>query len=309
MIHIIIAACGEVNSTERAINAFLKQNIKEEFEIIVSDPFTETKWMIEEKFPDNKRIRYFEDPGKGKSNALNLIFKEIWSNDKDNIIISTDADVYVSENSVNAILSEFKKAHIGCVSGRPVSTNYRNNMYGYWSHFLCDVGAHEISRKRRYHKGQFLETSGYLFAFRNGIIKEIPTDVAEDTIIPYRIYNQGYMIGYAEDAKVYVKWPTNMKDWMKQKKRAADAHTKLTKYVKDFPKVKSFIGEILGGLIGFGRIFSYPKNFKEFLWTLNLFPTRLIMWLSLYYDLHFKKREYSDGWRENLEVESTRTLD
>ena len=271
MIHIIIAACGEVNSTERAINAFLKQNIKEEFEIIVSDPFTETKWMIEEKFPDNKRIRYFEDPGKGKSNALNLIFKEIWSNDKDNIIISTDADVYVSENSVNAILSEFKKAHIGCVSGRPVSTNYRNNMYGYWSHFLCDVGAHEISRKRRYHKGQFLETSGYLFAFRNGIIKEIPTDVAEDTIIPYRIYNQGYMIGYAEDAKVYVKWPTNMKDWMKQKKRAADAHTKLTKYVKDFPKVKSFIGEILGGLIGFGRIFSYPKNFKEFLWTLN-FP-------------------------------------
>ena len=182
-------------------------------------------------------------------------------------------------------------------------------MYGYWSHFLCDVGAHEISRKRRYHKGQFLETSGYLFAFRNGIIKEIPTDVAEDTIIPYRIYNQGYMIGYAEDAKVYVKWPTNMKDWMKQKKRAADAHTKLTKYVKDFPKVKSFIGEILGGLIGFGRIFSYPKNFKEFLWTLNLFPTRLIMWLSLYYDLHFKKREYSDGWRENLEVESTRTLD
>ena len=309
MIHIIIAACGEVNSTERAITAFLKQNIKEEFEIIVSDPFTETKWMIEEKFPNNKKIRYFEDPGKGKSNALNLIFKEIWSNDKNSIIISTDADVYVSENSVNAILSEFKKIHIGCVSGRPVSINDRSGMYGYWSHFLCDVGAHEISRKRRYKKEQFLETSGYLFAFRNGIIKEIPTDVAEDTIIPYRIYNQGYMIGYAEDAKVYVKWPTNMNDWMKQKKRAADAHTKLTKYVKDFPKVKSFIGEILGGLIGFGRIFSYPRNFKEFLWTLNLFPTRLIMWLSLYYDLHFKKREYSDGWRENLEVESTRTLD
>jgi len=33
------------------------------------------------------------------------------------------------------------------------------------------------------------------------------------------------------------------------------------------------------------------------------------MWISLHYELKFKKREYSDGWRENLEVESTRTLD
>ena len=309
MIQIIIAACGEVNSTERAISAFLKQDIKEEFEIIVSDPFTETKWMIEEKFPNDKRVRYFEDPGKGKSNALNMIFKEIWSTNKDDIIISTDADVYVSENSVNAILNEFKKPHIGCVSGRPVSINRRNNMYGYWSHFLCDVGAHEISRKRRYRQEKFLETTGYLFAFRNGLVEEIPTDVAEDTIIPYYIYNKGYMIGYAEDAKVYVKWPTDMKDWMKQKKRAADAHTKLTNYVKDFPKVKSFLGEIIWGVVGLGKVLRYPKTPKEFLWTVFLFPTRMAMWISLHYELKFKKREYSDGWRENLEVESTRTLD
>lgn len=309
MIHIIITACGEPNTTERAIRAFLEQDIKEDYEIIVSDPFTETKWMIEEKFPDNSKIRFFDDPGKGKSNALNMLFSEIYPKGKNDILILTDGDVYVSNESVKSILNKFEKAHVGCVSGRPVSVNPRNDKYGYWSHFLVDVGAHEISRKRRYEKGKFLETTGYLFAFRNGLIKKIPLDVAEDTIIPYFIYNLGYTIAYAEGAKVYVKWPTNFKDWMKQKKRAADAHTKLTKYVKDFPKVKSFSGELISGLIYLPKLFSYPRNFKEFIWTLELFPVRFYMWVSLFIDLHLKKKTYSDGWREDLEVESTRMLD
>lgn len=308
MIHIIITAYGEPNTTERAIRAFLEQNIKEDYEIIVSDPFIETKWMIEEKFPDNKSIRFFEDRGKGKSNALNILFKEIYPKSKGDILILTDGDVYVSNDSVRAILKQFERPHIGCVSGRPMSVNPRNDKYGYWSHFLVDVGAHEISRMYRYEKGKFLETTGYLFAFRN-LIQEIPTDVAEDTIIPYYIYNLGYVIGYAEDAKVYVKWPTNFNDWMKQKKRAANGHTKLTKYVKDFPKVKSFSGELVSGLIYLPKLFSYPRNFNEFIWTLELFPLRFYMWISLFIDLYFKKKSYSDGWREDLEVKSTRMLD
>ncbi|MBI4159196.1 glycosyltransferase [Candidatus Woesearchaeota archaeon] len=308
MIHIIITACGEPNTTEKAIRAFLEQDIKEDYEIIVSDPFTETKWMIEEKFPDNPKIRFFEDPGRGKSNALNILFKEIYPKGKNDILILSDGDVYVSSNAINDILRQFENPAIGCVSGRPMSLNPRNDKYGYWSHFLVDIGAHEISRRYRYENGKFIETTGYLFAFRN-LIQEIPVDVAEDTIIPYYIYNLGYMIGYAENAEVYVKWPTNMKDWMKQKKRAADAHTKLTEHVKDFPKVKSFSGEILAGLLYLPRIFSYPKNFIELIWTLELFPIRFYMWVSLYFDLHFKKKGYKDGWREDLEVKSTRILD
>ncbi len=309
MIHIIITSYGEVNATEKAVKSFLEQDIKEEFKIIVSDPFTEIQWMIEEKFPNDKRIEYVEDEGKGKSNALNSLLKKYDSKNKKDIFILTDGDVYVSNNSINEILEKFKESKVGCVSGRPTSINPRNNLFGYWSHFLVDVGAHKISRKKRYENNKFLETTGYLFAFRKGIIKEIPVDVAEDTIIPYYFYKKGYKIAYAEKALVFVKWPTNMQDWIKQKKRAADAHTKLTKYAPDFPKVKSFSGEIAGGLTNLYEIFSYPKNFKEIIWTLELFPARLYIWLSLHKDLLTNKREYKDGWREDLEVKSTRTLD
>jgi cellulose synthase/poly-beta-1,6-N-acetylglucosamine synthase-like glycosyltransferase len=306
MLNIIITSYGEVNATEKAVRAFLSQNLPRNTKIIVSDPFPETKWMLEEKFPN---VEYFEDPDQGKSKALNLLFQKYGSENKDDIFILTDGDVYVSPETVSSILEKFQNPQVGCVSGRPMSINPRQDRFGYWSHFLVDVGAHEISRKQRYMRGKFLETTGYLFAFRNGVIKEIPLDVAEDTIIPYYFYQKGYKIAYAENAKVYVKWPTDFKDWIKQKKRAANAHTKLTLYIKNFPKVKSLSGEIKGGLKNLHYIFSYPKNLREFMWTLELFPARLHMWFSLQKDLKLKKKEYKDGWREDLAVDSTRPLD
>jgi cellulose synthase/poly-beta-1,6-N-acetylglucosamine synthase-like glycosyltransferase len=304
MIHIIITSYGEVNATEKAIKCFLDQGLPKDCKIIVSDPFPETKWMIEEKFPE---VVYHEDEDKGKSNALNSLFKKYGK--EEGIFILTDGDVYVSNNAVQEILNKFTNPKVGCVSGRPTSINSKENKFGYWSHFLVDVGAHKISRKKRHNQGKFLETTGYLFAFRKGVIKKIPLDVAEDTIIPYYFYKKGYKVAYAENALVHIKWPTNMKDWIKQKKRAADAHTKLTKYAPDFPKVKSFTGETFGGLKNLHHVLGYPKSFKEMAWTLELFPARLYIWLSLMKDLKTKKREYQDGWREDLEVKSTRTLD
>jgi len=307
MIYIIITSYNEPITTEKTINQILDSNIKEDYKIIVSDPFPEIKDFIQKKFKD--KVEFFLDPGEGKSTALNIIFNNIRSNNPNDIIFSTDGDVFLDKNAINEILKQFKDKKVGCVSGRPVSINSRNTMFGYLSHFLFDVGAHQISRKKNYEKNKFLECSGYLFAFRNNIINEIPIDVAEDSIIPYYFYKKGYKIGYAENAKVYVKNPTNLKDFIKQRKRTADAHTKLTKYAPDFPKVKSFKGEIIeGGIKGFFEIFSYPKNLKEFFWTIAIFPIRLYIWLRLFYDLK-KKKEYGDGWRENLEVKSTRHLD
>ena len=309
MIDIIISSYGEVNAAEKAIRSILDNNIKQDFRILVSDPFSETQWMIEEKFPNNDKVLFVEDEDKGKSNALNMLFKNFSSKDSNDIFILTDGDVFVSNNAINEIINKFNDPKVGCVSGRPTSINPKNNKFGYWSHFLVDVGAHQISRKKRYENNQFLETTGYLFAFRKGVINEIPLDVAEDTIIPYFFYKKGYKIAYAENALVNIQWPTNMKDWIKQKKRAANAHTKLTKYAPDFPKVKSFKGEFTGGIKNISLVLSYPKNFKEFFWTLELFPARMYMWLSLIKDTKIKKTQYQDGWREDLAVESTRTLD
>ncbi|MFH1209770.1 MAG: glycosyltransferase [archaeon] len=303
MIYIIITTFKEPN-IKKAIDVIIKQKPKEKYSLIVSAPDKETKKVVLDYTKKNSNINYFKDPGKGKSYALNLLLKKLYRTNREDIFILTDGDVYLGNNSIKEIIKKFKDKKVGVVTGRPMSQNSRNNLFGYWSHFLLDVGAHKISRKKRYEKNEFIECTGYLFAFRNGIIQSFPLDVAEDSIIPYYFWKRGYKIAYAENALVYVKWPNNLRDWIKQKKRAANAHTKLTLYARDHPKVKSFSSEIIeGGIKGFFDIFSYPKNIKEFFWTLLLFPTRLYIWLNLHYNLKFKKQSYKDGWER---VESTK---
>src|SRR3989338_3967019 len=97
-------------------------------------------------------------------------------------------------------------------------------------------------------------------AMRNNIIKEIPLDVAEDSILPYYFFRKGYKIAYASKAIVFVKNPTKFTDWLKQRKRTAKAHTKLRKYEPHFPQMKSFKNEILEGSF---PIWLYPKKIKE----------------------------------------------
>lgn len=291
MISIVITAFKEP-LVYRAIEAILFQKIKEDFELVIAAPDKETEELVKEYHKKYKQIRFFKDPGKGKSFALNLLFKEL----KGKIWIFTDGDVFLDNGAINAMLDLFKDEKTGCVCGRVMCENPRYTLFGYWGKLLADVGAHRI-RKELFRQKQFLECSGYLFGFRNnGVITSIPVDVAEDSIIPYFFWKKGYTIGYAENARVFVKNPTNLHDWMKQRKRTADAHTKLTKYAPDFPKVKSFKNEASKGI---RWIWGYPKSAKEFFWTILLVFARLYMWLSLFYDLKFKRKGYVDGWERS----------
>lgn len=294
MISIVITAFKEPQTIGRAIDAILNQEIKENYEIVVACPDNETKEVVREYAKKHPHIRHFHDPGRGKSYALNLLFNNL----ENHFWIFTDGDVYMGDNAVNEMLKYFREGEVGCVCGHVVSTNKKGSMLGYWSHLLA-YGAHK-ARKKAFEQNKFFECTGYLFGFKKDLIKEIPLDVAEDSIIPYMIYKKGKKIAYAEKAKVYVKNPKTFRDWIKQRKRTAGAHTKLTHYYKDFPRMKSFTNEAVKGLIW---VWSYPKNSKQFFWTLALFPARFYMWASLFYQEKFKKKMYNDGWER---VETTK---
>jgi len=302
MLNIIITAYGEPKSTEKAVRVFLEQNIKEKYRIIVVDPFPEVEEFILNKFIEHPQVEFFSDPGKGKSYALNLLLEKIYTGKEDDIIISSDGDVRVSENAVKSILEKFRDDKAGVVCGRSVSIDDRKKMYGYWSHLL--MGEMNKTRKKLDKKGFFI-ASGYLFAFRN-IIKRFPAGASEDNVLPIIFWNKGYKISYAEDAEVYVKNPGNFKDWIIQKKRNLKGHEALKQIFNKLPKRENtFFEEAFRGL----RVaFSYPRNLKEFFWTWVLMFSRLYIWFLVFYELKFKKEKYRDGWRIN-ETKSTRMLD
>jgi cellulose synthase/poly-beta-1,6-N-acetylglucosamine synthase-like glycosyltransferase len=306
MLNIIITSYKEPKSTIRAINSFLNQNIKEKYKIIVVDPFLEVEKKLKKEFRrqfSEGKLEFFLDPGEGKSYALNIVLEKIYKKNKSNIIILTDGDVYVSKNSVNEILASFKNKKIGCVTGKPVSINSKNNLFGFWSHLLFD--GIDKTRKRFSKEGKFFECSGYLFAIRNGVLQGFPLEASEDSIIPYLFWKKNYKIKYVQKAEVFVKNPENWKDWKIQKIRNIKGHENLNKIAIDMPRTKSFFNEIKQGTL---FALSYPKNIKELYWTFLLFLARFFIYMSAFYELKFKKKNYDDGWRVK-ETKSTRTLD
>lgn len=300
MISIIITSYKEPLTIGRAIESFLEQDIKEKYEIVVSCPDKETGDVVKKYSKKYKQVKHFKDDGKGKMNALNILFKKIKKSD---ILILTDGDVFVSENSFNEIINAFKDSSIGCITGRPFPINSRENMFGYWAHLLL-YGAHK-ARLKRDNKGEYFTCSGYLFAFRNNIVKEIPTNTPEDAIIPFIFLNKGYKIKYLPNTLVYVKYPDNFNEWIEQKKRVGKAYVNLEKIEidgKKVPKMKSFLNEALEGTF---IALTYPRNLKEFFYTLLLFPARLYMWTKVFYEAKLKKQLHKDKWKV---VESTKNI-
>ncbi len=291
----IITAYKEPKTIGKAIESVLNQKTNFVYDVVVSAPDKETISIAKKYSLKNKNLTVFQDPGKGKSFALNLLFSKIDSD----ILILSDGDVYINNLAIESILNEFKNPLIGCVTGRPVPLETKENKWGYWANFLF-YSAHKL-RKFAYSKNSFLECSGYLFAFRKKFISKIPLDVAEDSVIPYYFWEKGYEIGYAENAFVYVKNVNNYSDWINQKVRCAKAHETLEKYVdtRTTKKIKSFSTEAKGFL---SAIF-YANNLREFWWTIELIALRLYMWIKVFKETKLNSKYYCDNWKR---VESTK---
>jgi len=291
---ILITAYKEPNIS-KAIESVLRQKTNFPYELIVSAPDDETQEIVKSYIRKNKKIKLFKDPGKGKSFALNMVFSKI----KTDILILTDGDVYLEENAVEEILNEFLDPEVGCVSGRPFPQEDKKNKFGYWAHFLFE-SAHKV-RKKSLESNSFIECTGYLFAFRKNRIKEIPLDVAEDTVIPYILWQKGYKISYSERALVYIKNADNLRDWVKQKIRTHKSHGKLDIYVdtQTTPKVKSFKTEFKGIF----WLFKFPLNLNEFLWSAELGILRFYTWFKYFLDTKIFEKNYTDAWER---IQSTK---
>lgn len=302
MIDVIITSYNEPKATMRAVQTFLKQYTKKDMRVTVVDPFPAVGKFLHASIKD-PRFVFYPDPGEGKSYALNLLFQEYASSQKEDLFILTDGDVHVSKNTVHELISAFKDPQVGCVTGKPVSLDGKETKYGFWAH-VAFAGIHRV-REQFSRKKTFFECSGYLFAIRKNVILDFPLETSEDSIIPYLFWKKGYQIHYASAAEVYVKNPDNWKEWLAQKVRNVKAHENLSAIARDMPRTKTLWHEIKhGGLYAL----TLPRNLKEFGWLLQLYPARLYLYFKAFRELQ-KKKGYGDGWRGEVTTESTKTLD
>jgi len=283
MISIIITTKKEPQTLPKAIEVILNQiKNNSNFELLVVGPDQETE-KISQKY---QSIKFIKDADQGKPAALNLALEQA----QGNILILTDGDVWLGEEAIEKLIKNFDNKKIGAVSGCPVPINLKNNLFGYWAHFLTNAA--DWTRRKKSKIGDYLACSGYLYAFRK-IIKEIPSNtLIEDGIISQMIWQNSYKIAYAPEAKVYVKFPTNLQDWFKQKIRSTGGYVQKIKarhrqLIMKQDRMRGFREEVSDGLKLF---FTYPKNLKEFFWTILLYLARLYLWLMILWQIKILKK-------------------
>lgn len=283
--------------------------MKRPFEILQLSPDNET---LEAGLKAAKNLGLSEseyiqiqDPKKGKPFALKMALKKA----KGDMLIFTDGDTYFEKDSIKYLLEPFVNREVGGVSGRPVSSDSRNTMMGYWGHLLSDAAHHRrirtiSNRQDNYYISDktFFPMSGYIMATRNYDF-DIPQNIlSDDAYISYFIRNLGKEIAYAPLAKSYVKYPTNLNDYYKQKVRSLGGFIQLERlgiFKKD-KQSRSFWIEI--GYAFF--VFSYAKGLKEFVWSLLLFPIRLMTWIRIFWERVILKKDMPEsGWER---IESTK---
>jgi cellulose synthase/poly-beta-1,6-N-acetylglucosamine synthase-like glycosyltransferase len=293
MFSVLITAFREVVTVGRAIEAFLGQ-LPEDAEILVVCPDPETTAVVDDYATRCPPVRHVADPQRGKPTALNAGLKMA----RGDVVVLSDGDVAVSEDALAPLLAPFKDPQVGAVSGHPVSVSPRDTMLGYWSHLLTD-GVHQM-RLARDRSGRFLLCSGYLLAFRRELIECVPEDaLAEDAVISHAIFNQGYHTRYAPGARVFVKYPTTYRDWLRQKVRSAGGYAQ--DHVRQSSvRMRSLRLEILSGT---RLALLYPRNPQELLWTLLLFAARLHLWLLVFANVRLLRRPLKALWQR---VETTK---
>jgi len=287
-VSVIVTSSHEPQTIGWALKAILEQNSPQIKEILVVAPDEGTLSAAKESTTENAKVKFLKDSGKGKPAALNLALRQA----QGDILVLTDGDVYVAPKALSHLLRPFSDIQVGGSCGRPIPTNRRDTMFGFWSHFLTEA-AHQI-RLDRSRKGQFLELSGYLLAIRKSIISPVrlaspaeqgvageaipPNTLADDLYLSHLIAKSGFKTVYTPDAKVLVNYPTNLSDWFKQKKRSAFEYWQNN--YSSGQKMRTPSGEVFYGL---KFAVTYPKNFQEIFWLKLLFWARTFLWLQIFF--------------------------
>ena len=206
MITVGIAVYNEEKNIKQVIDLWLEEPIDEI--LVVSSGCTDNTKKIITSIKNKKLRLITEKKRKGKPSAINKILKHSTGN----TIIMADGDVFPKKGCTNELIQKFDSS-VGIVAGRPIPHNTKG-IYGYWA----KISFEEQHKNRLKNCG--VELTGNLYALKKGLIQKIPKDILlDDAYIAYKIKQENKKIVYAPNAKVLVKFPTNIRDFLNQKAR------------------------------------------------------------------------------------------
>ncbi|SKC86216.1 glycosyltransferase [Maledivibacter halophilus] len=227
-VSILIPAHNEGKVIEKTVQSILDLEYdNDRYEIIViNDNSNDNSKEILENIKERNPRRFFKIintdniiGGKGKSNALNIGFKE----SRGEYIVIYDADntpekialkelVYDIENDpeAGAVIGKFRCRN----KNRNLLTRFIN-LEGIYFQWMAQAGRWQLFK--------LCTIPGTNFIIRRSILEKIggwdTKAITEDTEISFRIYRMGYHIRFCPYSATWEQEPETVSVWLKQRKR------------------------------------------------------------------------------------------
>jgi len=210
-VSIIIPAYNEEENIKRAIKAALSQDYPVSEVIVVDDGSEDGTYERAKEIKDH-RLKVLKIDHRGKAGAINEGLKIA----KGSVIVTTDADSFMSKDAVRRLVERFYSDDVVAVGGQ---------IRVIVESFMTLVQDIEHLRIAMYRRGKELENlslaPGPLSAFRRDVLEKIggiQRSIVEDYATTKIVKKYGRVV-YAPKAKLYTRMPITLRDLWRQRKR------------------------------------------------------------------------------------------
>ncbi len=209
---------------------------------------------------------YHENARGGKIGAMNRGMQFV----KSPIVIFSDGNTMLGEDSIQEIVNLFKDPKVGCVSGeKRIYQKDKDTAAGagegiYWKY-------ESTLKKWDYELYSVVGAAGELFAIRRELWEEVERDtLLDDFIISLRVAMKGYKIGYNPDAYAIESSSANVKEELKRKVRISAGG------IQSVIRLKKLLNPFRFGILSFQYI-----SHRVLRWTLAPLALPIILILNM----------------------------
>lgn len=169
----------------------------------------------------------------GKTHGMNLLVERATAD----IIVFTDANVMIGEDSLGALGEAFRDSSVGCVCGHLVYTNEAGTATStvgsiYWR-------LEEQIKDLESAEGAVMGADGSLFAVRRHLHRPVPPNLIDDMFLSLSVLCAGYRVVRADGAIAYEESVTASGEEFRRKIRIAcqafNVHRRLWPSLKRLP--------------------------------------------------------------------------
>ncbi|MBF0608604.1 MAG: glycosyltransferase [Magnetococcales bacterium] len=195
---LIVTHNGEALIRDKLENSISLTYPVDRYEIVVfSDGCTDGTERIVSEFA-SERIRFLShSPQEGKNSALNKAVNQC----RGEIVVLSDTDAILSEDSLLHMVSYFADPTVGGVTGRRIIQKDSNvlkdaqSLYIKFDSFLKSAA------------GDTTGNDGKIYAIRRSVFAPMPHSVADDLYVWLTVIRAGYRFLYTEKARAVIRVP------------------------------------------------------------------------------------------------------